>query len=81
MNVCERKPKEKNNKIVPLNDGTIKLPRQKHPRSIEAPDKFLLPNKFEIEHFVKWKSILVGLVRNLVFKTRGSFGPSRMDAD
>ena len=67
--------------ILPLNNDTLKLLKQKHPKPAKACEDVLLPDEPESVHFVKFESIDGELVRKACMKTRGGSGPSGMDAD
>ena len=67
--------------ILPLNNDTLKLLKQKHPKPAKACEDVLFPNEPESVHFVKFETIDGELVRKACMKTRGGSGPSGMDAD
>ena len=67
--------------ILPLNNDTLKLLKQKHPKPAKACKDVLLPDEPESVHFVKFETIDGELVRKACMKTRGGSGPSGMDAD
>ena len=68
------------NGILPLNDTTLKLLKQKHPRQSEA-DKHLLSDDIPKSiHKIKHECIDAEVIRNTALRTRGGSGPSGMDA-
>ena len=67
--------------ILPLNNDTLKLLKQKHPKPAKACEDVLLPDKPESVHFKKFETIDGELVRKACMKTRRGSGPSGMDAD
>ena len=67
--------------ILSLNNDTLKLLKQKHPKPAKACEDVLLPDKPESVHFVKFETIDGELVRKACMKTRRGSGPSGMDAD
>jgi len=69
------------NGILPLNEATIELLRQKHPSKQEASCSVLLPDNPEDIHPIQFESIDGDIVRKAVTKTRGGSGPSGLDAD
>ena len=69
------------NEILPLTETTLKLLKQKHPRSAPSTEEVLLPDQLESIHQIKYESIDPDAVRKAVLKTKGGSGPSGMDAD
>jgi len=69
------------NGILPLNNETLKLLKQKHPKPTKADEGILLTDIPDSIHSVKFESIDEDIVRKAVIKTRGGAGPSSMDAD
>ena len=67
--------------ILPLNNDTLKLLKQKHPEPAKACQDVLLPDEPECAHFVKLETIDGELVRKACMKTKGGSGPSGMDGD
>ena len=67
--------------VLPLNNDTLKILKQKHPKPAKAYEDVLLPDESESVHFVKFETIDGELVRKACMKTRGGSGPSGMDAD
>ena len=71
-----------NNGILPLNEETLVLLKQKHPKKQTASDLPLLTdNPVEQIHPVRFEEINSDMVRKAASKTRGGSGPSSMDAD
>ena len=66
------------NGILPLNDTTLKLLKQKHPRQSEA-DKHLLFD--DIPKSIQYECIDAEVIRNTALRTRGGLGSSGMNAD
>ena len=69
------------NGILPLNDETITLLRQKHPDQQKASQSVLLTDTPEEIRPVKFEVIDAEMVRKSVMRTRGGSGPSGLDAD
>ena len=69
------------NGILPLNDDTLNLLKQKHPQASEAAEDVLLPDEPEVIHAIKFENIDAETVRKAATRTRGGSGPSGMDAD
>ena len=69
------------NGILPLTDTTVKLLKQKHPKSTPAAEEVLLPDQPEIIHQIKFKNINEDEVCKAALKTKGGSGPSGMDPD
>ena len=69
------------NGILPLNNETLNVLRQKHPTASEASQDVLLPDIPEIVHPVKFENITADTVRKAAIKTKGAAGPSGIDAD
>jgi len=66
------------NGILPLNDETLKLLKQKH---LSPEEVILLPDTMEYVHPIKFEGIDEECIRKATIKTRGGSGPSGMDAD
>ena len=69
------------NGILLLTDTTLKLLKQKHPKSAPATEEVLLPDPPQSIHQIKYENTNVDAVRNTALKTKGGSGPSGMDAD
>ena len=69
------------NGILPLNEQTLNLLKQKHPKVSKASEEVLLPDIPEIVHQMKFENITEDTVRKAIMKTKGGSGPSGMDAD
>ena len=69
------------NGILPLNDTTLNLLKQKHPRQSEADKHLLFDDIPKSIHKIKYKCIDAEVIRNTALRTRGGSGPSGMDAD
>ena len=69
------------NGILPLNDTTLKLLKQKHPRQSEADKHLLFDDIPKSIHKIKYECIDAEVIRNTALRTRGGSGPSGMDAD
>ena len=67
--------------IVPLDDETLEILRQKHPEPKQAEYEVLLPDEpFEI-HPVIFDEIDADTIRQAAVRTKGGSGPSGMDGD
>ena len=69
------------NGVLPLNEKTLKLMRQKHPEVFRATESILLTDDFEKVHPIKFECITEESVRKTALKTKGGSGPSAMDAE
>ena len=69
------------NGFLPLNEKTLELLRQKHPKASPASESVLLTNDIEKVHPIKFENITEELVRKAALKTIGGSGPSSMDAE
>ena len=69
------------NGVLPLNNETLNLLKQKHPQPSPATAEVLLPDVPEKVHPIKFENINADTARNAVTKTKGGSGPSGMDAD
>ena len=69
------------NDTLPLTATTVKLLKQKHPKSARTVEEFLLTGQPESIHQIKFENINVDAVRKTALKPKGGSGPSRMDAD
>ena len=69
------------NGILPLNEDTLKLLKQKHPDG-KAPTNDALLSDTPIQiHSVRFKDIDSDMIRQSVLKSRGGAGPSGLDSD
>ena len=64
------------NVVLPLTETTLKLLKQKHPKSAPSTEKVLLPDQPESIHQIKYKNITTDAVHKAVIKTKGCSGPS-----
>ena len=69
------------NGILPINDETLRLLRQKHPESKDPPTNALLTDDQKHVHPIRFESIDEDMVRRAALKTKGGAGPSGMDAN
>ena len=69
------------NGFLPLNEKTLELLRQKHPKASPASESVLLTNDIEKVHPIKFENITEELVRKAALKTKVGSGPSSMDAE
>ena len=67
--------------IVPLNDDTLEILRQKHPDQTQAEDEVLLPDEPIEIHPVIFDEIDADAIRQAAVRTKGGSGPSGMDGD
>ena len=64
------------NVILPLTETTLKLSKQKHPKSALSTEKVLLPDQPGSIHQIKYKNINTDAFRKAAIKTKGCSGPS-----
>ena len=64
------------NVILPLTETTLKLSKQKHPKSALSTETVLLPDQPGSIHQIKYKNINADAVRKAVIKTKGCSGLS-----
>ena len=69
------------NDILPLNEETLKMLRQKHPEPKDAPQDVLLNDEVPSVHSIRFEEINGELIRKVALKTRGGAGPSGLDGD
>ena len=69
------------NGVLPLNEKTLELLRQKHPKASPATESVLLTDDTEKVHPIKFENITGESVRKAALKTKGGSGPSAMDAE
>ena len=73
--------KNTQNGILPLNEQTLQLLKQKHPEATTSTEEILLPDEPEIMHPIKHEKIDAELIRKAAIKTKGGAGPLGMDGD
>ena len=69
------------NGILPLTNTTLKLLKQRHPKSVPTTEEALLHDQPESIHQIIYKNINADAVRKVALKTKGGSGPYRMNAD
>ena len=69
------------NGILPLTDTTLKLLKQKHPKSAPTTEEVLLLDQPESIHQIKYENVNADAVRKAALKTKGGSGPSGMGAN
>ena len=69
------------NGILPLNDETLNMLKQKHPESQAAHEDVLLTDIPELIHSVRYEDITPDLIRRSAMRTNGGAGPSGLDGD
>jgi len=69
------------NGILPLNDETLNLLKQKHPKASEASNDVLLPDTPEQIHEIRYEELTAENIRRAAMRTKGGAGPSNMDAE
>ena len=69
------------NGVLPLNDETLNLLQQKHPKAKKAQDDVLVTDTPIMIHFIRYENITPELVRKSAIKTNGGAGPSEFDGD
>ena len=69
------------NGVSPLNEKTLELLRQKHPKASPATESVLLTDHTEKVHPIKFENITEESVRKAGLKTKVRSGPSAMDAE
>ena len=67
--------------ILPLTKETFEMLLEKHPKATEASNDILIEEEVHNVHPVIYDSIDSKMVRDAIIKTRGSAGPSGLDAD
>ncbi len=67
--------------IVPLNEETLEILRQKHPKPRQAENEILLPDQPIEIHPVIFEEIDADAIRQAAVRTKGGSGPSGMDGD
>ena len=66
--------------ILPLTDETFEILQEKHPKASIAPSEILLNDQVQEVHPVVYDSIDSDMIKEAIKKTRGSAGPSGLDA-
>ena len=69
------------NGVLPLNEDTLKLLKQKHPTAKPANPEVLLSDTPKKAHPIIFESITAETIQMAATKTKGGSGPSNMDAD
>ena len=69
------------NGILPLNDETLRMLKQKHPKPSRPHERVLLPDKPKHVHPVIFENLTADKIRRAMIKTTGGSGPSGMDSD
>ena len=69
------------NGILSLTDTTLKLLKQKHPKSTPTTEEALLPDQPESIHRIKYENINADAVHKAALKIKGGSAPLGMDAD
>ena len=68
--------------VLPLTEDTLNKLKEKHPEGAEAKSEALLPKRdVEKAHAVIFSEITGEMVKKAAIETKGSAGPSGMDAD
>ena len=69
------------NGILPLNDKTLKMLKQKHPEANEPPQEVLLHGPTRPVHPIVYEDIDESLILKAAMLTKGGPRPSGLDAD
>ena len=69
------------NGILPLDDKTLSLLKQKHPTSSDLNEEAFLRGEKPSVHLVVFEDTDNSMVKEAALKTKGSSGPSGLDAD
>ena len=69
------------NGVLPLNEKTLELLRQKHPKASPATESVLLTEDVEKVHLIKFENITEESVRKAALKTKVGSSLSAMDAE
>ena len=69
------------NGVLPLNDETLSLIKQKHPDATAADPTILLPDEPVNVHPIRFDMIDAEMIRKVAVKTKGGAGPSGLDGD
>ena len=69
------------NGILPLNDKTLTMLKQKHPEANEPPQEVLLQGPTRPVHPIVYEDMDESLILKVVMLTKGGSGLSGLDAD
>ena len=69
------------NGILPLNDKTLTMLKQKHPEANEPPQEVLLQGPTRPVHPIVYEDMDESLILKAAMLTKGGSGPSGLDAD
>ena len=69
------------NGILPLNEKTLQMLKQKHPEPKDAPTDVLFDDEAPVVHSICYEETNAELIRKVALKTRGGAGPSGLDGD
>ena len=69
------------NGVLPLNEKTLELLKQKHPSPSTTQQDGLLSDEPQLTHPIKFENIDADVIKKAAIKTKGGSGPSGMDAD
>ena len=69
------------NGILPLNDKTLKMLKQKHSEANEPPQEVLLQGRTWPGHPIVYEDMDQSLILKAAMLTKGGSGPSGLDAD
>ena len=67
--------------LLPLTEETFEMLLEKHPKASEASNDILIEEEVPNVHPVIYNRTDSKIVRDAIIKTRGSAGPSGLDAD
>ena len=67
--------------VLPLSADVIETLRQKHPNANPSNDTMMLHGPFNHVNIIIFDGVHADLVRKYAIRTKGSHGPSGMDAD
>ena len=69
------------NEILPLNDKTLKMLKQKHPEANEPTQEVLLQGPVRPVHQIVYEDMNKSLILKAAMLIKGGSGPSGLDAD
>ena len=69
------------NRILPLNDKTLKMLKQKHPKANEPPKEVLLQGPTQPFHPIAYEDMDESLILKAGMLPKGGSGPSGHNAD
>ena len=69
------------NEILPLNDKTLHMLKQKHPEANERPQEVLLQGPARPVHPIVYEDMDESFIFKAAMLTKGGSGPSGLDAD